>query len=164
MAIGKIKRKLMAHFIDSAFSSSSPVYVRLGQDLEDYSVDMNANVETKNNILGEISTIIDSYQPSASVEPYYAVDGDPLFVKLQDIIDNRKTLDDLKTTDIEVHLWDEIELTPGSYVAYSEDVMVEITSYGGDTTGYQIPFNVHKLGNRTKGKFNLSSKTFTADA
>ena len=47
MTIGKIKRKFMAHFIDSAFSSSNPVYVRLGQDLEDYSVDLNANVETK---------------------------------------------------------------------------------------------------------------------
>lgn len=164
MTIGKIKRKFMAHFIDSAFSSSNPVYVRLGQDLEDYSVDLNANVETKNNILGETSVIIDSYQPSASVEPYYAVEGDPLFTKLQDIIDNRKTLDDLKTTDVEVHLWEEIESSPGEYVAYREDVMVEPVSYGGDTTGYQIPFNVHKLGNRKKGKFKLADKTFTPDA
>lgn len=163
MTIGKIKRKFMAHFIDSAFSSKNPVYVRLGQDLEDYSVDLNANVETKNNILGETSVIIDSYQPSASVEPYYAVEGDPLFTKLQDIIDNRKTLDDLKTTDVEVHLWEEDETTPGSYVAYKEDAIIEVVSYGGDTSGYQIPFNIHNVGNRTKGLFALKTKTFTPD-
>ena len=37
-----------------------------------------------------------------------------------------------------------------------------IVSYGGDTTGYQIPFNVHYTGVKTKGTFNISTKTFTA--
>ena len=34
-AVGKIKRKFMAHFINAALpSASSPVFVRLGNDLE----------------------------------------------------------------------------------------------------------------------------------
>ena len=71
-AVGKIKRKFMAHFINAALpSASSPVFVRLGNDLEEYSVEMNANVETKTNIKGETSVNLDSYQPQASVEPYY---------------------------------------------------------------------------------------------
>jgi hypothetical protein len=162
--VGKIKRKFMAHFIDSASADSSVAYVRLGKDLEEYDVEMNANVDTKNNIWGETSVTLDSYQPQASADPYYAEIGDPLFERLQAIVDERQTLDDLKTTVVEVHLWEEDEENSGAYVAYREDAIIEVTSYGGDTTGYQIPFNVHHTGNRVKGLFNLKTKTFTADS
>lgn len=167
--MAKIKRKFMAHFIDSAEptaagSTHTATYERLGAQLEELTVEMNANVETKNNILGEANTSIDSYQPSASVEPYVAVDGEGIFTRLQAIVDDRKVLDDLTTTVIEVHLWDEDSTTSGSYVAYKEDAIIEVVSYGGDTTGYQIPYNVHYIGNRVKGLFALSTKTFTADA
>lgn len=159
---GKIKRQFMAHYIDTALpSASSPEYVRLGKDLEEYSVEMNANVESKNNILGETSVSLDSYQPQASVEPLYAELGDPLFMRLQKIIDERLTLDELKTSVVEVHLWEEDETTSGAYIAYREEAIIEVSSYGGDTTGYQIPFNLHHTGNRVKGLFVLSTKTFT---
>lgn len=161
---GKIKRQWMANFIDSALpTASSPTYVRLGKDLEEYTVEMNANVESKNNILGETSVTLDSYQPQASADPYYAKVGEPLFERLQEIVDDRQTLDDLKTSVVEVHLWEENPTDSGSYVAYREDAIIEVSSYGGDTTGYQIPFNVHHTGNRVKGLFNLSTKTFTDD-
>ena len=160
--MAKIARKLMAHFIDAAITGTA-AYARLGQDLEEYTTEMSANVNTTKNILGETSTAIDSYEISASVEPYYAVDGDALFTRLQAIIDDRKTLDDLNTTVVEVHLWDEVEASPGTYVAYKENAVIEVTSYGGDTTGYQIPFNVHYTGGRVKGTFTLATKTFTAD-
>lgn len=161
---GKIKRKFMAHYIDAALPGAEATsYCRLGKDLEEYNVEMNANVETKNNILGETSVNLDSYQPQASAEPYYAEVGDPLFERLQGIIDERQTLDELKTTTVEVHLW-ESSGADSTYVAYREDAIIEVSSYGGDTTGYQIPFNVHNTGNRVKGTFALKTKTFTADA
>ena len=161
--MAKIARELMAHYIDTS-ATETPAYERLGTDLEDYTVEMSPNISTTKNILGETSTSIDSYEVSASVEPYYAVDGDTMFTKLQDIIDNRKTLDDLNTSVIEVHLWDEDDTTAGSFVAYKENAVIEVVSYGGDTTGYQIPFNIHYTGTRTKGLFALATKTFTADA
>lgn len=161
----KIKRKFMAHFIDAALpESGKPTYVRLGTDLEEYNVEMNANVETQNNILGETSVTLDSYQPQASADPYYAVVGDPMFERLQKIVDERQTLDDLKTTIVEVHLWDEDSGTSGSFVAYREEAIIEVSSYGGDATGYQIPFNVHHTGNRAKGLFAVATKTFTVDS
>lgn len=164
-ATGKIKRMLMAHFIDSALpEASSPEYVRLGKDLEEYIVEMNANIDTKNNILGETLVTLDSYQPQASVEPYYAEKGDPMFDRLQAIIDERQTLDDLKTSVVEVHLWEEDATAAGKFVAYKEDAIIEVASYGGDTTGYQIPFNVHHTGNRQKGTFDVKTKTFAVDA
>lgn len=160
--VGKIKRKFMAHFIDASSGGTTASYVRLGADLEEYSIEMNANVDTKNNILGQTSVTLDSYQPQASVEPYYAVVGDEMFERLQGIVDERQTLDELKTSVVEVHLWE--SATAGSYAAYKEEAIIEVSSYGGDTTGYQIPFNLHYTGERVKGTFSLSTKTFTADS
>ena len=56
----KIKRKFMGNFIDSALpGAAETAYVRLGKDLEEYNVEMNANVDTKDNILGETSVTLD---------------------------------------------------------------------------------------------------------
>ena len=63
---------------------------------------------------------------------------------------------------MEVHTWE--EATSGKYTAYKETVVVEVTSYGGDYNGYQIPFTLHFCGDRVKGKFDPSTKAFTADA
>lgn len=168
MGKGKIERKYMAHFVDSAEPTTDgehvAAYERLGAQLEEFNIEMNANVETKPNILGESNTAIDSYQPSASVEPYVAVNGEGMFTRLQAIIDERKVLDDLKTTVLEVHLWEEDATAKGSYVTYREDAVIEVVSYGGDTTGYQIPYNLHLTGNRVKGLFAVATKTFTPDA
>lgn len=136
----KIKRKFTGNFIDSVLpGTKETAYVRLGKDLEEYNVEMNANVDTKNNILGETSVTLDSYQPQATADPFYAVVGDPMFERLQGIIDERQTLDDLKTTVVEVHLWESASGSAGSYVAYCEDAIIEVSSYGGDTTGLSDP-------------------------
>ena len=154
----KIERKYMAHYLNAAFSDSDSEYCRLGADLEEYSPELSANVEKKTNILGQTSVVIDSYQKQGEVSPYYAEKDDPLFEKLQAIIDGDLVLDQLKTDMVEVKLWgDESD----AYPAVKEEVYVEIVSYGGDTTGYQIPFNVHYTGVKTAGTFNVSTKTFT---
>lgn len=154
----KIERKYMAHYLNAAFGTEPDSYCRLGSDLEEYSPEMTANVEKKQNILGQTSVVIDGYQKQGEVTPYYAEEGDPLFEKLQAILDGDLVLDDLKTDIVEVKLWDENE---GAYPAVREECYVEIVSYGGDTTGYQIPFNVHYTGVKTKGTFAPDTCTFT---
>lgn len=157
--MAKIERKYLAHFINASKAGESE-YERLGQDLEEFSPEMSAQVETKKNILGESSILISGYEKTASVEPYYANSGTALFERLQDIIDNNLTLDDLKTDVVDVKLWD--EESSGAFPAVKETAFIEITSYGGDTTGYQIPFALHYTGEKVKGTFNVSTKTFTA--
>ena len=61
---------------------------------------------------------------------------------------------------MEVKLWG--EASTGAYPAVKEECYIEIVSYGGDTTGYQIPFNVHYTGVKTAGTFNPNTRTFTA--
>ena len=156
----KIERKYMAHYLNSAFGKGEDNYTRLGADLEEYSPELSANVETKSNILGQTSIVIDSYQKQGEVSPYYADSGDALFEKLQAIIDGGLVLDDLKTDIVEVKLWDKD--SAGAYPAVKEECYIEIVSYGGDTTGYQIPFNVHYTGVKTKGTFDPATKKFTA--
>ena len=156
----KIERKYMAHYLNAAFGKGEDNYTRLGEDLEEYSPELSANVETKSNILGQTSVVIDSYQKQGEVSPYYADSGDALFEKLQAIIDGGLVLDDLKTDIVEVKLWDKDGA--GAYPAVKEECYIEIVSYGGDTTGYQIPFNVHYTGVKTKGTFDPATKKFTA--
>ncbi len=159
--MAKIERKYLAHFINTA-ATGEAAYERLGKDLEEYSPELSAEVEAKKNILGESSINISSYEKTAAVEPYYAEKDSALFTRLQTIIDDSLVLDDLKTDVVEVKLWE--TATGGAYPAIREEAYIEVTSYGGDTTGYQIPFTLHYTGVKTKGTFNPSTKAFTPTA
>ena len=157
--MAKIERKYLAHFMNTA-ESGEAVYERLGKDLEEFSPELAAQVDTKRNILGETAIVISGYEKTAAVEPYYAEAGTGLFQRLQQIVDGNLVLDQLKTDVVEVKLWEANE--NGQYPATRETVYIEVTSYGGDTTGYQIPFTIHYTGEKVKGTFNVSTKTFTA--
>ena len=153
----KIERKYLAHFINVA-QEGEAIYEQLGQDLESYSPEMSAQVETKRNILGESAVVISGYEKSAAVEPYYADSDSGLFDRLQAIIDGDLVLEKLRTDVVEVKLWKETE---GKFEAIREEAYIAVTSYGGDTTGYQIPFTLHYTGKKTKGSFDPATRTFT---
>ena len=153
----KIERKYLAHYINVS-QEGEAVYERLGQDLESFTPEMSAQVETKRNILGESSVVISGYEKSGAVEPYYADSDTGLFERLQTIIDEDLVLEKLKTDVVEVKLWKESD---GKFEAIREEAYIAVTSYGGDTTGYQIPFTLHYTGKKVKGYFEVATKTFT---
>ena len=154
--MAKIERKYLAHFINTGDGN----YERLGKDLEEFSPELSAQVDTKKNILGESSVVISGYEKTGAVEPYYADSDSALFERLQAIIDGGLVLDALKTDVVEVKLWEAAE--NGAYPAVKEQAYIEVTSYGGDTTGYQIPFTLHFTGEKVMGTFDVASKSFTA--
>lgn len=161
--MAKMVRKYLAHYINTTAPDAEDAtakYEQLGKDLEEYSVELAAEVEKKKNILGETSINISGYEKTASVEPYYAEEGSALFERLQAIIDGNLVMDALKTDVVEVKLWE--NEGENVYSAIKEEAYIEVTSYGGDTTGYQIPFTVHYTGVKVKGTFNPSTGTFTA--
>jgi len=157
--MAKIERKYLAHYINAAEPGLEADYERLGKDLEEYSPELSAQVDTRKNILGQTSVVISGYEKTAAVEPFYAVAGSSLFARLQAIIDEGKVLEDLKADVVEVKLWE--QETQEGFPAVREEVYIEVTSYGGDTTGYQIPFTIHYTGNKVKGSFHLENRTFT---
>lgn len=158
------ERKYLAHYIDSAFDTTynATEYVRLGKDLEEYSVELNPDVETKKNILGENSVAVSGYEVSSSVDPYYYDYDEALSEKIMDIAMNRTTGDGCKTTTIDVLLkpGTTADAAPTVVWAYREDCYIVPQSVGGDTTGIQIPFELHRAGNRVKGTFDLTTKKF----
>ena len=164
--MAKIGRKYMAHYIDAALPAAleegEPNYVRIGKDLEEYSPEMSADVQKTKNILGETSVLVASYEKSGSVEPYYAEKGDPLFDRLQAIVDGGLVLDACNTTVIEVHMWEEKKAN--GFPAVKDDAVIEVSSYGGDATGYQIPFTLHYKGAPVAGFFDPSTSTFSTEA
>lgn len=162
-----IERKYLAHYLDSAFSSTTPSYVRIGKDLEEYSEELNPDVEVKKNILGEQSVHHSGYEAQADVDPYYYENyDDALSQKIMELANTRATGDKCKTTMVDVLLKpsDPASSTAPTVVwAYREDVYVIPNSIGGDTSGIQTPFTIYKAGNRMKGTWNVSEKKFTPD-
>jgi hypothetical protein len=153
----KIERKYLAHYINVT-QEGEAVYERLGQDLETFAPEMSAQVETKRNILGESAVVISGYEKSGAVEPYYADTDTGLFARLQTIIDEDLVLEKLRTDVVEVKLWKEKE---DKFEAIREEAYIAVSSYGGDTTGYQIPFTLHYTGKKVKGLFDVTTRTFT---
>lgn len=160
---GKIDRKYMGHMIDSGSlcHGEAEGWEILGEDLEEYSVDLNPDTESVQNILGQTTFKHNGYEASSEADPYYARTDSVLSTKLQEIIDNRYKDDNCKTSALEVHMWEGNE-TDG-YTAWKQECYVIPTSYGGDTSGYQIPFTVNYVGERVKGKYVPKTKNFTPD-
>ena len=161
----KMQRKFFQNFIDTTMNGTTPSFYRLGKDLEEFNIEMNPDTETSKNILGESTFNHNGYEINASAEPFYARTGDALFEALQNIIDTGAQYEGCATTMIEVHLWD-AGTTSGTYKAFKQPCFLVPTSYGGDTSGYQIPFTVNYVGEKKSGYFtpdNNGGGTFTPD-
>lgn len=158
--MNKIERKYLVHLIDANFNKGETNYIKLGEDLEEYSIELNPDSDTKKNILGETKTVNKGYEPNGSVETYYAYESEPLFEQLAKIANERLTGSECKTTVIDILI-----NADGTVAwAYREDAIVIPKSIGGDTGGVQIPFEIHYNGNRVKGNYDLETKKFTQAA
>lgn len=155
-----IERKYLAHYIDANFGSGTVANYRLGKDIEEYTIELNGDVEKKKNILGEQSVVHKGYEPQSSVETFYPDYDDALSTKLFEIANERECGDKVRTTMVDVILKND-----GTVIsAYKEDIVVDVKSLGGSTEGVNTPFDVYYAGNRVKGTFNISTKTFTPNS
>ena len=94
------------------------------------------------------------YAPSMSADPFYADPASKLYPKIREIAFNRLKGEACKTLMLEVIVED---TTAEKHLAYVQEVMVKPQSYGGDTTGVNIPFDVTDDGERTKGYVTAES-------
>lgn len=161
----KAERKYLAHYLDANFDTSytDTDYVRIGKDLEEFSVELSPVIETKANIIGENSVIHNGYETSANADPVYYEYDDGLTEKVLEIAMLRKSADACKTSYVEVLLKPGAtsEDEPTVLRAVREDVLLIPSSYGGDTSGIQIPFTVNFNGNRIEGTWDIKTRTFT---
>lgn len=145
------ERKFLGHWIDDTFGGSTANYFRIGKDLEEYNEELNPDIETTKNILGQTSVKHNGYEVSGSVEPYYYATGETLSTVIEDIANGRKTGEACETTMIDVIFSEPAQSTDTTMKivkAYKETVTVVPTSFGGDTSGIQIPFEIHYHNDR----------------
>lgn len=160
----KLERKHLLHYIDATPTGQTRSWFLLGKDIEEMAVDLGVDVEVVKNILGETSVKDNGYQPVMEATPFYANPDDAIYEFIRDIALQRKKGDACKTKILEIII-DVTGTTTSSYLAFTEDVVIKPTSYGGGTEGVNIPFNIYFDGNRTKGTATITSgvPTFTAD-
>lgn len=158
--MAKLNREALAHYLDTSFKgiASSAEWEIIGDDIEEMSVELNPDTETTKTILGQTKTKDNGYEPTMDADPFYADPDKKLYPKLRDIALGQLKGDACKTLMLEVIIEDtEAE----KHLAYTQEVIVKPQSYGGDTAGLNIPFQVSFNGARTKGyvtKASLSTK------
>ena len=158
-------RKCLVHYVDAAFDMTyeSTNYQKLGQDLESLDIELNPQVETTRNILGENSVVFSGYEPTTPVETFYHDSAKELEDKIIQLAMSRHYGDSCKTSYVEaLFQMGETENDPPVFLrAYREDILIVPTSYGGDTNGVQTPFEIHYCGNRVPGNFDAATRVFT---
>ena len=157
--MGKLNREALAHYLDTAWNkkiadASKATFEIIGDDIEEMSVEMNADTSQIKNILGQTKTQDKGYTPSLDADPFYADPDKKLYPKLRDIAMERLTGNECKTLMLEV-IVEDLEAT--THTAYVREVMVKPTSYGGDTEGFNIPFTVSEDGAWKKGTVTAES-------
>lgn len=157
--IGALKREHHLLFLDASFGGQSPSWFLIGKHIGDLSVELNPDVSTIKNILGETVADDNGYEPSVGVDTYYANTSDAIYPQLLDIALDRKTGEDCKTKYLEVV----IDTVEGPHKAWMEDCIVKPQSYGGAPAKLNIPYKITPDGNRVKGTATLSNRvpTFT---
>lgn len=156
--MAKLKRE--AHLLYLKFKNSDE-YTIIGRGVDDMSVEMNGSFEQTKDVTGEVSVKDTGYQPQVSVDPYYADPDDVIYPYLLDLALNRKSGDDAKAQYLEVIMEDTEDPT---HKAWQENCRIEITNYGGDTSGMRINFNIWVDGGREEGTATFTGKVPTFSA
>lgn len=154
---GKIKREALMHFVNVG-TVAEPVWEQLGDGIEELTREMNNNVESKTDITGKTSVNVTKGNQVSSFTPFLARKESEFFKKLYEIYTDDKELSDVEFEFLEVSVFDKV--AEGSYSAIKQTGAVDLKSFGGGTTGLDLPFDVNYLGSKTKGNFTVATKTF----
>lgn len=139
----------------------------IGKDTDSLSYELNPDVETQKNVLGETIVNHSGFQPELAVDTYYARTEDSIYEKIKDIAMNRKS-DEESTAAylLEAILTDEVRNSDTKTLtgeAWMENVVVIPQSTGGELVGLGLPFNVDPNGGRVEGTVSVTERvpTFT---
>lgn len=154
--MGKLNREALAQYLDTTFKKNiqSAEFEIIGDDIEEMSVELNSDVETSKNILGQTKTKDNGYEPSMDADPFYADPEKKLYPQIRDIALEQLKGDACRTLMLDVIIEDD---TSENHLAFVQEVIVKPQSYGGDTGGLNIPFNVSFDGARKKGYVTAES-------
>lgn len=141
----------VAYSADSALSLekiSVASWSVLGHDTDDLSHEMNPDTNTSKNVLGESTFVHNGYEPEVSVDSFYADEDEAIYETLRDNA-MMEDFSEAKNTGFyakcELSAFTEATTT-ATGTAYVQRCWIIPQSMGGDTSGFQIPFNVNPFG------------------
>ena len=154
----KAKRNTYLVFMNVGTTSEKSWEV-FGKDIEDLSREMNNEVNSFTNILGETEVDITKGANVTSVDPIKYRSESQIAKKLYNIYKYDKELSEVEEEFCEVNTTQEV--STNEYEAFIQKGAIDLKSWGGDTTGLNSPIDINWLGEKTHGTFNPITKTFT---
>lgn len=159
IAQGKAKRSDLMFFFKVP-GGSTPVYELIGKGIEEASISQSAQIESTADILGNTETTLSSYEKTTDLDPIYVEGGVKFTEWLDELEEKEGILDDAEATFLVVKTY-KSSGGDGTYTAWEQKAIVELTDFGGGTKGVNAPCTLHWIGSRTYGDFNPTTKTFT---
>lgn len=133
----------------------------IGAGIEEIAIEQGAEVTKVPDVTGNTATSLDSYEKTTTLDPVYISGG----VKFAELLDNIEENDLIGNDVVKSFLWVKTykKTTDGKYVAWKQNAVIEITSFGGGVKGVNAPCTLHWFGPRTHGTYDPATKVFTAD-
>lgn len=167
---GTFKREQHITMIDLGFESidaNGIVYGQdhtqdwyaVGEDNDELTRERNDELESTKNVLGKTSISQTPGAQTTEVDPHKLRANDKLSYLLYMINKYDLTEDKAKVYGMEVTYAD--KHSEGVYGAWREGAVIQLNSWGGDTTAIGTPFVLNWDGNKEHGTFSTTDKTFT---
>lgn len=134
------------------YTAASGAWEAIGKDNDDLSKDLNPDVETSRNVLGETNVKHSGYEPEIGVDPYYIDPSRKMYQRLaQNAIEEKYAESDVLGYFAEAHFTTANPNTKKmTGVAYVRQAYFVPQSVGGDTSGWSIPVNIYPVGAAVK--------------
>lgn len=157
----KQKRNTYKIFVNVSESTTSKEWEIIGKDIEELSRELNNEVNSITNILGETSTEVTKGNQVTTCDPIKLRDDSKASKILYNIYKNDLELSEVEKEFLEVNTSMPVSESQGEYEAFMQVGAIDLKSWGGDTTGINSPFDINWIGAKTYGTFNPTTKTFT---
>lgn len=136
-----------------------PEWIPFGEDNDDITREMNDELEQKKNVLGKTSIDHSGGGQTTEIDPIAIRGNDKLSAILYliykyDLKGDKATLQCMEVTYVD-------KQSDGSYGAFTEDAVVKLNSWGGDTSKLNSPITLNWKGNKEHGTFSTATKEFT---
>lgn len=163
MEKGKVKRSLMANFLNTAPEAETPVWSLIGINVAEATTSYNPQTTTDQDVTSDTATTdITGYQPNTPITQSFTR-GDPVCEFVNKLRKKRALLEGSYTEMLTVDMFE--TAVSGAFPAELQPVSVQIDSYGGaGTDPLTLAYTLNYRGDQTSGMFNPSTKTFTPDA
>ena len=157
----KQKRNTYKIFMNVSESTTSKEWEIIGKDIEELSRELNNEVNSITNILGETSTEVTKGNQVTTCDPIKLRDDSKASKILYNIYKNDLELSEVEKEFLEVNTSMPASGSEGEFEAFTQVGAIDLKSWGGDTTGINSPFDINWIGAKTYGTFNPTTKTFT---